>query len=407
MIIHTRQANNLHEPDLVGYKAMIGQVVETSDVTITESGGAVSLNLERVGGGNLDLIYSDKITIFDTTPIVSVALIVGTDTLPTLNFVYILKSTGLLTTSTVAFPVVEHIPVATVLVQSAAGVAADEVYKLHVWTDHLFENLNNGHISHINSWIRTQPATWNSGVSQTLTIIANSGVPDDVIFTTTAGIIKQLHTHIFPAFTGTPDMFVVNDPATAFKKIADLSEILIDSTGASMSGRNFSIIIWASVNAHESECKLYINLPSGSYKTEALAVRDQDKFSNFNIPQNFTGTGFLIAEVRLAHSPAQGGSWTEIEIIDLRGLFPSIAAGGGVGGGQVMPQRKDIIVTDIVTDKIITLSFTPIVNSEDIFHNGEALTNIPDQYTISSNVITLASGITLNIDDNISVKYLT
>ena len=70
-----------------------------------------------------------------------------------------------------------------------------------------------------------------------------------------------------------------------------------------------------------------INLPSDSYNNAAGAEFDPDETTNYNIPIDFKGTGFLIARITMRHQVAGGGTWTEILTADLRGLFPSVAVG--------------------------------------------------------------------------------
>ncbi|GAF71456.1 unnamed protein product, partial [marine sediment metagenome] len=179
-----------------------GFVVETIGVTVTEATGTVSLNLEQSGSGDLTFFFSDGWYALDCTPTAAaVVLTAGTDIAPTLNYVYLLQSNKTLTASTVGWPATEHAAVATVLVQSAAGVATDEVYKLHAWTDHATDVNSQGHLTDINKWIRQQHATWVSGAAPSF-----SGDGTGTIgLATTAGVVYQLHPHTFPVF---------NDPAT-------------------------------------------------------------------------------------------------------------------------------------------------------------------------------------------------
>jgi len=317
------------EFESTGMHSWNGSILETADVNITSDGATVTLSVEQSGGGDLTVVFSDGYYTWDTTPADTVSLTAGTDTTPTLNYVYFLQSTKTLTVSTTAWPSAEHAPIATVLCQSATSVQADEVYKQHNWTDHIEGTDNQGHIAHLNYWIRQQNATWVSGVAQTFTITPNGGAADNVLLTTTAGVILQLHTHAFPAFTPTPDYYVVNDNATPYNKVTDLNALLTDSTGASMSGKYFSLVIWGVVSEDATTCKLMVNLPGGSYNTQTGVEEDLDAYANYTIPSDFVGTGFLIAEWKLRHQVAASGTWTSIDEIDLRGLLPAINAGGG------------------------------------------------------------------------------
>ena len=311
-----------------------GTILQTIDIDITESGGTVSLTVQAEGGGDLQIDFSAGHLDFDSTPAASVALTAGSDISPTLNYVYILQSTGALTSSTASFPLAEHAPIATVLVQSAASVATDEPYKVHAHTDHIKDSNDQGHLSHIGEWIRARHATWLSGAAPTLTITVVGG-SDTVIFTSTAGIVNQLHDHIFPAFTGTPDMYIVNDNSAAFTILTDLNGLTADSTGSAFSNNSrFTIVVWGVVSEDTDQCKLMVNLPSGFYNNDSAALLDESRFTNFDIPADFKGTGFLIASYTLKFQTADSGTFSLVSggDRDLRGLFPSIVAGGGITG---------------------------------------------------------------------------
>lgn len=318
--------DNVHDTAIHGWD---GSIIETINVDVTSDGATATLSVEQQGTGDLTVVFSTGFYVWDTTPADTVTLTAGSDVSPQINYVYFLESSKTLTASTASFPAasIEYAPIATVLCQSPASVQTDGPYKVHVWTDHVSNG--NGHIGHLNAWIRNQNATWTSGVSQTLTITPNGGAPDNVIFTSTAGVVLQLHDHAFPAFSGTPDLYVVNDSGTAYDKITDLNALLTDSTGASMSGKKFSLVVWGVVSEDTGDCKLMVNLPGGSYTTTAALEADANKYADFNIPADFKGTGFLIYQMNLSHSAAASGTWTSVSNLDLRGLVPSIVAGGG------------------------------------------------------------------------------
>lgn len=305
-----------------------GSIVETAAVSVAAAGGTITFSVEQDGGGDLTVVFSDGFYDWDTTPADTVTLTAGSDTSPQINYVYFLQSTKTLTASTASFPAAEHAPLATVICQSAASLQTDGPYKFHAWTDHTTDPLDQGHISEINSWIRQQRATWESGVSQTYTITPNVGTPDDVLLTTGSGIVHQLHPHTFPAFGGTPDYYVINDSATPYTIVNDLNALLTDSTGASMSGKYFSLVLWGVVSEDTGDSKLFINLPAGSYNNQSSVEVDGQAFANYTIPSDYVGSGFLISEWKLRHQVASGGTWTSIDEIDLRGLFPSVSVTG-------------------------------------------------------------------------------
>jgi len=313
-----------------------GSTLDTVSITVASDGTTITLSIEKASGGDLTFVFSDGFYNYDTTPAATLTLTAGSNSSPQINYIYFLQSSKTLTASTVGWPATEHAPLATVLCQSAASLQTQGSYQLRSWTNHTVNQANQGHVSDINFWIREQNSSWISGVDPTLTITPNGASPDNVIFTSTAGKILQLHDHVFPAFTGTPNMYVVNDSVAAYTVTTDLNTLLTDSLGVSMSNRYFALVIWGVVNKNTGDSKLFVNLPSGTYGTDDLLLADANNYTNFTIPPVFKGTGFLIAKFNLRHQTSAGGTWTKIgSTINLRGLVPSIIAGGSGSGGGV------------------------------------------------------------------------
>lgn len=311
-------------------KIFNGAVLEDTATAVTSNGTTVTLSYQKNGGGDLSLFFNGNFVAFDSTdPIATIDLTPGTDTVPVLNYVYIPESTGVLTKNTSGFPSVQHVPVATILVQSAASVQTDGVYKLHAWTDHLSDLQNQGHLSHINNWIRNQNATWVSGVTPTLSITVNPAAIDNVYFENTAGVTLQLHNHPFPAMDmGTSDpIFVINDPSVPFRRITDLSAIDVDANSNTLRSNNtyYSIVVFGVASEAGSDSKIFCNLPTGSYINEADAQNDPSNYSVFDIPVGFRGTAFLIARLVLRYQTSASGTITQIDVENLRGLQPSIS----------------------------------------------------------------------------------
>lgn len=314
--------------DSIPSSGWIGSLLETAAVTVTSDGATILCNVEKSGGGELTVLTSAGRYDWDTDPADTVSLTAGTDTAPQLNYVYFLVSNKTLTASTVGWPATEHAPMCTCICQSAASLQTDGAYKVHVWTDHLTATDGQGHVGDLNFWIRQQPATYVSGITQSFDIVVNGGAADNVNLDTIAGVVLQLHDHTFPAFTTTHDYYVINDNATPYNVVTDLNALLTDSTGASMSGKYFSLVIWGVVSEDTGDCKIFVNLPSGSYNNSSSVTLDASGYANFTIPTDYVGTGFLIAQWNLRHLAAASGTWTSIGEIDLRGILPSLAPGG-------------------------------------------------------------------------------
>ncbi len=319
-----------------------GTFDETFNAVVTSDGATVTMSLEQSGGGDLTMNFSDGKTTFPSTPAATIALTAGSDTSPTENFIYIPKSTKVLTKSTSGWATEEHIKIAYFFVPSAGFVQTSGTYVNQNWNDHKEGTDNQGHMSHSSERSRRLGAQYFSGVdgdgttSGYITINANAGVDDNVFILSTSGIIYQLHDHNVPSFDSSgADMFLIpNDSVAPYDDVQDLANKNLDSTGSTMSQyRNY--VLWGVVNKSGEFSAFMVNLPNGSYNTEMDATTDVDGFDVFTIPSQFnreSSTGFLIARITMRRIAAGGGTWSVIQTTDLRGITPAQATGGGVGG---------------------------------------------------------------------------
>lgn len=167
--------------------------VESNGTTVTGylEGGEAAIEY-------LTLLFSDGMTVIDVDPPWSVALTAGTDSNPQTNFVYIPRSTKLLTASTSDWPTSEeHVKVATIVLRSAATTELDGALRNQNWNDHVQEVMGQGHLAHIGERIRQEAAKWDSGVAGSVTIDATP-TPDDVWAKVTGGVVYQMHRQVFP-----------------------------------------------------------------------------------------------------------------------------------------------------------------------------------------------------------------
>ncbi len=318
-----------------------GTFLESFDAVVTSNGTTITMSLEKTGTGDLTMVFSDGETVFDCTPAATIALTAGSDTAPQENFIYILKSTKALTKSTSAWPATEHIKVGYFLVQSASLVQTDGPLITQNWNDFAAHTTTNeGHLTHIVERLRVQHAIYHSGVAWTVTVTTNVGTPDNVDLALTAGVVYQLHSHATPASdtaTG-DDVHIVNDSVTPYTTVTDLNGLLTDSTGGSMSGKYFNLVVWAVVNKSGEHAPVMINLPGGSYNKQSDAEKDVSGFDDFSMPAAFnidSSTGFLVVRLTFRHQVASGGTWTHVASdVDLRGQTPATAAGSGTASTQ-------------------------------------------------------------------------
>lgn len=307
-----------------------GTILEDHVFTVINDAGTIYAQLEKTGGGDLSMIFGGEFITLICTPILQIELSAGSDSAPTLYFVYVLESAPtILSMNTTDFPNVQHVPIGTVYVPSAAEVLANGAYKVHAWTDHITDTAGQGHASHSNAWIRSQPATWKSGADCTPT-----GGVNNLDIAITAGIIKQLHDHIMAArdtALGDP-IYIINHFTSAYTKVTNLAG-QNDANGDSLSNSHFPIVILGVVNESEDDCRIMVNYPMGSYNSAANAIKDSNNYAVFTSPPELVGTVFLIAKLTISHT---GGSdtYSIAENESLLGLFPSTSATGGVVGGS-------------------------------------------------------------------------
>lgn len=306
--------------------------LESMKFTVTSNGTTTIGNIERNGGGDLTMQFSSGFSTLDCTPAAAVTLTAGTATVPQTNYVYVPKSTGVLTASTSGWPSDEHIKVSEVACRTSALTQTDGVLRNQNWNDHIAGSNGSGHISHINERIRRLNAEWYSGVDPTFTIVSAS-TPDNLYFSNTGGKVYQMHQQDFPAQSmPTSDIHIVNHFTTPFVTTTNLNTQLTDATGATMESKSYSLVIWGIQNETGELSHLMCNLPIGSYLSAVNAIQDADNYSVYTIPNQFKGVGFLIARVTLSHNPSASGTWTLEQVQDLRGYFPNNTAGSGSSG---------------------------------------------------------------------------
>ncbi|MCP5019682.1 MAG: hypothetical protein GY938_31015 [Ketobacter sp.] len=309
-----------------------GAAIDSPVVAVASNGAVITLSLEKSGTGDIDFKFSDGIHSHDCTPAATIALTAGTDTVPKINYIYILQSNKTLTVSAVGWPSAEHAPIATVLCQSAATLQTDGSMKVHAWTDHVTGSDGQGHLTHLNGLMRSKPATWLSGVAQTFTPTVGGGTDTIIDVSLTAGVVFQLHRHTFPAFdTAVSDViYIVNEPTTPYTKMAGLVRASLpeDSTGSTLSNRRYPLFLYGIVSEDEADCKLCVNLPSDSYGTDALAIQDADNYVDTAIPSDYIGTAFPIAIITLRDR----NSSSSLEVLDIKDVTTTGVGGGGTGG---------------------------------------------------------------------------
>lgn len=319
---------------------------QTQDITLTLDTGVIYVDIEAEGGGDIIYAFSQREYTLDCTTgsgpsgVARIALVAGTATNPQENYVSVIRSGDVVVLQAgTSRPTGEFAYVGKFLLPDITTFGTDGAYSTQRYND-AKEISGRGSVQRTNERIRILDAEYESGIAQTITITPNVGVPDDVDFDSTSGKAWQKHLQSFPAFdVSTDGIYVVNHPTTPYLKITDLADVLVDANNNSLSGLRFNLVIWGAISKSTNECKLFLNLPLGSYGSDAAVISDANQSSVTSIPKEFRGTGFLIARVPLRHQVISGGTWTNIalselgtQVIDLRGQRP-----GNYGGGVSIP----------------------------------------------------------------------
>jgi hypothetical protein len=313
--------------------AFQGSFANQFDALVTESGGTVSLDFEAYGSIPALGIFPDDLI---AVPIQSIELTTGDDDDPQENFVYVLESDPTaLDLSTSGWPDAFHIKVAYILCPSAAYVATQGVYINQNWNDGNHPN-GTGHLTGIGENIRlTQSgAVYHDGVGANgatsgYITIDTGDTPDSVYFVSTSGHVYQMHKHDVPAYDtdNGSEILVVNSSVAVYNAIKDISDETDDANGDPLNNKYYNVVFMGVGNKTGEYAPLLMNLPSGSYNTEAGALRDTEGYDNYGIPAEFSrqsATGFLICRITFRN---QSGNLSVIETVDLRGQTPGTASG--------------------------------------------------------------------------------
>lgn len=320
-----------------------GTFRENFDFRVDVEGGDIIGKLTPSDGhDDMTMQFSDGFTIIPTLEDEAEITLTpaANDYEPVINYVYIPRSTKVLTIQTGGWPEgIEHIRVAQVMVQTEATTDTYGPLRNQNWNDHICNTDDfQGHVAEIGQRMRAMVAEWSSGAEASMTVGANS-----VLVQSTEGKVFQMHKQTFPVFnmgTGS-DIDLINPDFAAsgirpYTPFTDLGDALdFDATGVSTNAKWFSVVVWGVCNKTGEESHLMCNLPTGSYNTEPTAVSDASGYAVYNIPNDFKGVGFLIARFTIKRV---GDNFTYNDGVgyqDLRGFIPNSTAGSGAGSSGI------------------------------------------------------------------------
>lgn len=347
-----------------------GSFKESFDFLVTATTGpdVVTGTLTNSVSGNLTMQFSDGCSTL-TAP-ATITLSEGTDTTPKTNYIYIPQSTKVLTLSETSWPTTEHIKVAFVFLPSATEVNSEGAMINQNWNDHLMSTNNQGHMLHISQQLRIGPAKYFSGMEpngldqDTLTSYFNE-VGAAVYFKMTSGIAFQLHEHNTPAFDSEQagdDLHMVNWNGDLYHEFSDLTNIIADSTGSSLSNKYFNVFFFNVANKTGEYSPVFCKVAGGSYSSRISAENDVDGHDDLTMPREFaldSSTGVRLCRMTLRYTGGFG-TLNHISTTDLRsdGLT---AGGGAIGGGTSFADNQFNIFDEADITKVLNFDVGTLV----------------------------------------------
>ena len=360
--------------------------------------------LEKSGGGDLTMQFSDGNFPLDCTPSNSVVLTSGTPTVPQTNYVYVLQSTKALTVSTSDWPATEHIKVSFFLVLDPAY--ADGALINQNWNDHLMGTDNMGHLAHMAERSRRLGAIWHSGVTGAGGDDYTTSAAGTVYYKSNSGVLYQMHKHNYGAKDTDPagandNLHIVNHDTTPYYEVHNLYDATNDAAGGTLTNKYFNVVFWGVANKGGQYSPIMMNLPTGSYNNIDDAEGDVDGYDVYTIPHSFaqdSSTGFLIARHTFRKT---GGTWAYQSGVDLRGTTPSTVTGGASGATQTEFSDNQFAIFDGADN-------TRIINfvADNITTSNTRLITMADWDVDLADISNIAADVSNNYATNVEVSNL-
>ena len=309
-------------------------IMEDFSFISSSDGATITGTLESTDGKDyLTVRWSDgfaKIAVPTTITIPP-----GTDNNSQTSYIYIPKSTGVLTSSTSYFPIgtqyktIARVNAWTPLRTQTMGLKGNQNYNDYVANT----TSQRGRIAQVGNRQRWENLKYINGSFGTATVRTASAIPDTVTFAVTQGNWTQANEQVSVAmdmYIG-DDIHVFNYPDHTDTVINDLNEILIDATGASITGRSWTWVFWITQNKTGEPSHMYVNLPNGSYSSGAEAEADESLFKVTDIPYEMRPYSGFVTEVTMTHTNPSGGTWVVYSTANIQGNEPGYS-GGSAGG---------------------------------------------------------------------------
>ncbi len=307
-----------------------GAIKEDHETGASSNGTIVTATLaNRDTSEDLSLIFFGGTVAFDTTPAASVVLTPGSDTTPTMNWVYIPYSTLVLTAGTSGWPTVAHVPIGKFWVRSAATTQTKGLAMLFAHTDHLRSANGQGHGTHINRRIRQESSPYDSDSGGMDYTFDTTGA-NDIDISVTAGYAWQMHPHLCPAWdtAAGDDVHIYNRSGDSWHTVTDIADADEDTSGNTMGHKDVTnLVFWQIMSEHTKDSHLMVMEPDAFYSNTVDGIADPFGYANYVLPGDVKGSALLICRAVIEfQNPA---TWTVVHTEDLR---EGSGSGGGAGG---------------------------------------------------------------------------
>jgi hypothetical protein len=331
----------------VGF-GLAGNWIDQPTLSVTSNGTTISATV-----GAATFITSDGVGSYAGS---TISLQAGTSAVPVLNYIYVLESDLTLYYSTSGFPAELHVPVAIVLCQSAVNVQADGVYNIIRFENHSTAVNEMGAAAEFYLAAQQDEPIWISGLIVSHTITTNGGSDDDIDLDFTSGVVRRGKRVAINArdTSATDSVYIANSSVAAYTKVNNLGTALKTSAGggAIADGDYAVLVVWAAVSDTETASKMFVNLPTAFYKTEADARADAKALAVYAPPAALKNSAVLLSRRVFRYTAAGGGTWTHIVSTDLRGAKPSYFVGRAADSKESLASDFRIVDSTDVTKKV-------------------------------------------------------
>lgn len=319
----------------VGF-GLAGNWVTQPTLSVTSDGSTISAAV-----GAASFITADGVGAFagDT-----ISLQAGTSSVPVLNYIYVLENDLSLNFSTSGFPTSDlYVPVAIVLCQSAVNVQADGVYNIIRFENHTTSVAEMGAAADFYMAAQQDEPVWISGLAASHAITTNGGSVDDIDVSFTTGAVRRgKRTAINSRDTAATDsVYIANSSVAAYTKTGNLGSPLMTSSGGATiaDGDYVVVVVWASVADTETASKIFVNIPTAFYKTEADAHADAKGYAVYAPPAALRNSAVLLSRMVFRYTAANNGTWTHVVSSDIRGSKPTYFLANRI-------QAKEMLTSD-------------------------------------------------------------